>query len=292
MVLVADDQLRFALQGEGVNVAESLPTYGKGAEVAGAPLGGGVSQGHAVGTPGVVTRVLQALVFQDQSLTAVFLGQLACSLGQLGSYPLSEGNVLHHSQVGLDVAEAQAEIVQAFGRHGHGQTDDVPGGDGVQPQVIAPLVEGDDRRQVADAAVGARQGQGLVLGSFHVAAAVLGQLAAGQGATEAGPVADLGSPYGISVDVGCVFKFALGEAAGGQEPGFLGHVYDKGRAVGVGPQVVVGQQVIYVDVPVQGQEGGHIGYSDPSSAPHGNGFQVLAAEDSAEPPPAGLAVGL
>ncbi len=93
-------------------------------------------------------------------------------------------------EVGLEVAEAHAEVVDALLGQVHRQAEHVAGRDGVEAVLVAEVVELHERADVVDADVGAAERDGLVLGTFAFDVVDAVEVAAGESALVAGALLD------------------------------------------------------------------------------------------------------
>jgi hypothetical protein len=142
---------------------------------------------------------------------------------------------LRRLDVALDLAEAQAEVLDAALGQVHRQGDDVAARHRVERVLVALVVELHEGRHVAHAAVRAAEGDRLVLGPLALDVVDLVPLATGDGALVAGPVARLDLLQGVRVDALHPLERAGRPVARGDAAGVAHELGEDGRALLVGP---------------------------------------------------------
>src|SRR5450756_2045325 len=294
---VADDDL---LDLGGVDLVgrrragEDLVARRVAAHVATAAIARGVAHAHAERTARVVAGKLEALDVVRELGVAVLCGQGPCAQSQVGADALAPGDELGHPDVAIDVAEAHAEVVDAFLGEVHSEADDRTRRDGVEAPLVAELVELHEGVDVVDAAVGTAESDGLVLralaADFGAGERGTVEVAAGDGALEAGALLDADLLEGLAVEV-----LRAREAAGRPVPGGHGtravhRVDENRRALLVGPEVVFGEHVLLVDAVQVREERLGVAHRDTPGAAHDEGLQVLLAHEGAVTAAPGLVV--
>src|SRR5665647_2387539 len=258
---VADDDL---LDLGGVDLVgrrragEDLVARRVAAHVATAAVARGVAHAHAERTARVVAGELEALDVVRELGVTVLRGQGPPAQSEVAAGALAPGDELGHLHVAVDVAEAPAEVVDAFLGEVHGKTDDRTRRDGVEAPLVAELVELHEGVDVVDAAVGAAHGDGLVLRALAA-------------------------------------DFGAGEAAGrpvlrGHGPCAVHEVDEDRRALLVGPKVVFGEHVLLVDAVQVREERLGVTHRDTPGAAHDERLKVLLAHEGAVTAAPGLVV--
>ena len=193
-------------------------------------------------------------------------------------------------QVALGVAEGEPVVGGATLAEVHGQGHDRARGHRVQPELVAGAVEGGDRGQVADAAVGAAEAEGLELRPFADVVAEPVDLAAGEWALRAG--ADLGACLEElrGVDAVRALELARAPVPRRQRPGGVDEVDEERRALLVGPGVVRGEDAVVLQFEQISGERGGVADGDRAGAAHDHGLEVLAAHHGAGASAPGLVV--
>src|SRR5450756_1048204 len=141
---VADDDL---LDLGGVDLVgrrragDDLVARRVAAHVATAAVARGVAHAHAERTARVVAGELEALDVVRELGVTVLCGQGPRAESQVDADARAPGDALGHLHVAVDVAEAHAEVVDAFLGEVHGKTDDRTRRDGVEAPLVAELVE-------------------------------------------------------------------------------------------------------------------------------------------------------
>ena len=138
----------------------------EGPHVAGPAVGGGVAEAHAEGAAGVVGRQLEPLDVRGELGPALERGEVAGAERQLGAPALAPRDHPGRREVAGRVAEGEAVVGDAPLAQVHREGHDGACRHRVQPELVAGLVESGDGGQIADAAVGAAEAEGLELRTF------------------------------------------------------------------------------------------------------------------------------
>ena len=249
--------------------------------MAAAAVRGRVREAHAERAARVVAGELEVLDLHGQLGHAVAGREGAGALGQLGADPLATGDQSGGGDVGVVVAEAQAEVGDALLRHVGGETDHGPGRDGVHAEVVAGEVEAEQRLGVADAAVGAAEGHRLELGTLAVGVADDVVVAAADRALAAGALLEAHLLEGRRVDLVDTVELALRPVAGRHRAGHVHHVDERQRALFVRPHVGRREDVLLVDAVEVGEKSFGVADPDRPGAADGDRLDVLRPHQGA-----------
>ncbi len=217
-------------------------------------------------------------------------GEVACAERQLGAPALSPRDHPRRREVAGGVAEGEAVVGGAPFAQVHGEGHDGARRHRVQPQLVARLVEGGDGGEVADAAVGAAEAEGLELRALaHVVAEPV-HLAAGQRALGAG--ADLGAHalQLLGLERGRLVELPRAPVARGQGAGRVDQLDEVRRALLPGPGVVGGEDTLLLQGQDVAREGLVVADGDGAGAAHDDRLEVLAAHHGSRAAASGLVV--
>ena len=167
--------------------------------------------------------------------------------------------------------------------HLHCQGDAGPGRDRVESVLVAVGIELHEGLDVVDAAVRAAKRDRLVLGTLSPCARHGVEVAARDGALVAGSLLDADLLERLRVDLVCTLERSGGVVARRQGAAAVDNVDEDRGPFFVGPQVVVGEDVLLVDAPHIREEGAGVADCDPSRASYRNRLQVLCAHDCPGP---------
>ena len=277
--------------------------------MAGAAVGGGVGQTHALDAARIVGGKFLTLDGHGQFGAAVFLGEPFGAQTEIGPEAFALGGEFGGGAQGLGAAEFQFDAAGGFVADGpffvqfHGGGDGGPEGDGVDAVFVAEEVGVGEGVQVVDAGVRA-QGPGgfifqtagvlLILGLVfdgEVARIDGGDAPAGDGAAEAGAVGgEVGLAvtlallvHGLAGNVGGAFELHLGHVARRQGAETVDDVHEHLGAVGrqafAGDGVAGQHGLAGLGRGLEGFWVGDVG--QPLGTAYGDGLEVLGGHDRA-----------
>ena len=159
-----------------------------------------------------------------------------------------------------------------------------------RPSSSQALVEGRDRGQVVDAAVGAAQAEGLELRPLADVLAEAVDLAAGQRALRAGADLDAHGLQLRRLQRRRPGELAVAPVVRGQGAGGVDQLHQVRRALLPGPGVVGGEDAVVLEPQHVGRERAGVADPDRAGAADHHRLEVLAAHHGAGPAAAGLVV--